>query len=119
MNISKHNYFGNKTIYALSTIFGQSAISLIRISGVDALNVLKKFDIQIEVKARFAHFVQLKLDNKIVDNCILLYFQSPNSFSGEDIIELHLHGSKAVINVVLKGLSEIAPFILNGMLQSR
>ena len=112
MSILKNHYFYNKTIYALSTIFGQSAISLIRISGVDALNVLKKFDIQVEVKARFAHFVQLKLDNKIVDNCILLYFQSPNSFSGEDIIELHLHGSKAVINLVLKGLSEIENFVM-------
>ena len=112
MNILKHSYFGNKTIYALSTIFGQSAISIIRVSGVDALNVLKKFDVQIELKARFAHFIQLKLDNKIVDNCILLYFQSPNSFSGEDIIELHLHGSKAVINLVLKGLSEIENFVM-------
>jgi tRNA modification GTPase len=127
MNISKYNFYRDRTVYALSTIFGQSAISIIRISGINATKVLEKFSIPFcksdcnrdiesnemkmrKLKPRFAHFVQLKLDDKIIDNCILLYFPGPSSFTGEDIIELHLHGSKAVINYVLQALSEIDSF---------
>jgi tRNA modification GTPase len=110
MNITSDNFFTNKTIYALSTVMGQSALAVVRISGPDALIVLKKFNIKREIKPRFAHYVQLVDGDKTIDNIVFIFFKGPNSFTGEDMVELHLHGGIAIINLVLKSLSEIDGF---------
>ena len=104
----------DKTIYALSTVLGKSGVAVIRISGSKAFDVVRlmtslKTD---EIKQRYAYFVKLKdiAGQQILDKCLLLYFKAPNSFTGEDIIELHTHGSRAVISAVLNNLSRIPDF---------
>ena len=104
----------DKTIYALSTVLGKSGVAIIRISGSKAFDVVRlmtslKTD---EIKPRYAYFVKLKdiAGQQILDKCLLLYFKAPNSFTGEDIIELHTHGSRAVISAVLNNLSRIPDF---------
>lgn len=104
----------DKTIYALSTVLGKSGVAVIRISGSKAFDVVRlmtslKTD---EIKLRYAYFVKLKdiAGQQILDKCLLLYFKAPNSFTGEDIIELHTHGSRAVISAVLNNLSRIPDF---------
>ena len=104
----------DKTIYALSTVLGKSGVAVIRISGSKAFDVVRlmtslKTD---EIKPRYAYFVKLKdiAGQQILDKCLLLYFKAPNSFTGEDIIELHTHGSRAVISAVLNNLSRIPYF---------
>ena len=104
----------DKTIYALSTVLGKSGVAVIRISGSKAFDVVRlmtslKTD---EIKPRYAYFVKLKdiAGQQILDKCLLLYFKAPNSFTGEDIIELHTHGSRAVISAVLNNLSRIPDF---------
>ena len=104
----------DKTIYALSTVLGKSGVAVIRISGSKAFDVVRlmtslKTD---EIKPRYAYFVKLKdiAGQQILDKCLLLYFKAPNSFTGEDIIELHTHGSRAVISAVLNNLSRIPCF---------
>ena len=104
----------DKTIYALSTVLGKSGVAVIRISGSKAFDVVRlmtslKTD---EIKPRYAYFVKLKdiAGQQILDKCLLLYFKAPNSFTGEDIIELHTHGSRAVISALLNNLSRIPYF---------
>lgn len=61
------------------------------------------------IKPRYAYFVSLKdvKNGNTLDKCHILYFKAPNSFTGEDIVEIQTHGSKAVISGVLSGLSEL------------
>ncbi len=101
----------NQTIYALSTVYGKSGVAVIRISGIDALKAVKlmtNIDTQT-IKPRYAYFAKLhNLDkSENLDECLVLYFKAPNSFTGEDIVEFQTHGSKAVIESVMKCLSEI------------
>ncbi|WP_341813363.1 tRNA uridine-5-carboxymethylaminomethyl(34) synthesis GTPase MnmE [Wolbachia endosymbiont (group B) of Germaria angustata] len=98
----------NETIFALSTVFGKSGVAVIRISGNYALKALNHFHIKKEIKPRFATLVDLYDDSsQLIDNGIIIYFPTPNSFTGEDVIELQVHGSKAVIKIILEELSKI------------
>lgn len=106
----------NKTIYALSTVYGKSGVAVIRISGKDAKQVIQQMtslDIK-KIKPRYAYFVDLKtiVSHETIDKCLLLYFKSPHSFTGEDIVELQIHGSKAVIALVMENISQINNFRL-------
>jgi len=105
----------NQTIYALSTVYGKSGVAIIRISGPKATEVIRLMtDIDIlSVKPRYAYFSDLKdMSGNLLDKPLLLYFKAPHSFTGEDVIELHIHGSKAVISSVLENLSTIDDFRL-------
>ncbi|OCA06520.1 tRNA uridine-5-carboxymethylaminomethyl(34) synthesis GTPase MnmE [Wolbachia endosymbiont of Trichogramma pretiosum] len=98
----------NETIFALSTVFGKSGVAVIRISGNYALKALNHFHIKKEIKPRFATLVDIYDDSsQLIDNGIIIYFPAPNSFTGEDVIELQVHGSKAVIKIILEELSKI------------
>ncbi|OAB81893.1 tRNA modification GTPase TrmE [Wolbachia endosymbiont of Laodelphax striatellus] len=98
----------NETIFALSTVFGKSGVAVVRISGNYALKALNHFHIKKEIKPRFATLVDLYDDSsQLIDNGIIIYFPTPNSFTGEDVIELQVHGSKAVIKIILEELSKI------------
>ncbi|MDG7056071.1 MAG: tRNA uridine-5-carboxymethylaminomethyl(34) synthesis GTPase MnmE [Wolbachia endosymbiont of Meromenopon meropis] len=98
----------SETIFALSTVFGKSGIAIIRISGSCALEVLKHFHIKKNIKPRFATLVDLCDDSgQLIDSGIIIYFPAPNSFTGEDVVELQVHGSKAVIKIILEKLSKV------------
>ena len=104
----------NKTIYALSTTFGKSGVAVIRISGAKAKSVISQMTSLDEqsIKPRYAYFIDLQDINHqcTIDKCLLLYFKAPCSFTGEDIVELQTHGSKAVIKSVLENLSQLPSF---------
>ena len=99
----------NKTIYALSTVFGKSGVAVIRISGSEVLNIIKQItDIDIKkIKSRFAYYTNIYSSDKkqVLDKSLVLYFRAPYSFTGEDILEIQCHGSKAVLNSVFKTIS--------------
>lgn len=97
-----------QTIYALSTTFGKSGVAVIRVSGQEVLTVIKTMtDIDtLKIIPRNAYFTKLKnKEGLILDKALVLYFKAPCSFTGEDIVEFHIHGSKAVIQSVLETLS--------------
>ncbi|MDN5248183.1 MAG: tRNA uridine-5-carboxymethylaminomethyl(34) synthesis GTPase MnmE [Wolbachia endosymbiont of Tyrophagus putrescentiae] len=97
-----------KTIFALSTVFGKSGVAVIRISGSKALRVVSHFNINKKIKPRFATLVDLyDSSDQLIDNGIMIYFPAPNSFTGEDVVELQTHGSKVVIKTILEELSKI------------
>ena len=103
----------NKTIFALSTVFGKSGVAVFRISGNNAIDAIKKLTDIKNPKPRHAYFTKIKnIDQQLVDYSVVLYFKGPNSFTGEDIVEIQSHGSKAIISSVLDSLSKIDNFRL-------
>jgi len=96
-------------IYALSSGRGPSGIAIIRISGKDTLKICKQITKIENIKSKevnFCKFYDPKNDNIIDPESILLWFPGPNSYTGDDLAELQIHGSNAVINSLLKVLSE-------------
>ena len=96
-------------IYALSSGRGPSGIAIIRISGNDTLNICQKLTKIKDVKVNMVNFCKFydPKNNSVIDpESILLWFPRPNSYTGDDLAELHVHGSNAVINTLLKVLSE-------------
>jgi tRNA modification GTPase len=118
-----------KTIYALSTPFGVSGVSIIRISGPSAKKVLeemtrggKKGDKRLPLpQARVSTVRSVVVPNydqklgeskktelergEVIDQGVVLYFEAGKSFTGEDLVELQLHGSISVIRDTLEALS--------------
>lgn len=99
------------TIYALSTVFGKSGVAVIRISGNEVLSIISKItSINVNtIKPRYAYFTDIinPTTKEILDKSLVLYFKAPYSFTGEDILEIQCHGSKAVLNSVLNVLSSL------------
>lgn len=91
----------NDTIFALSSGHGKSGVAVIRISGNDLHETFSNFINKSEFTNRHAYFCNLRdNNNELIDQCLAIYFPGPNSFTGQDVIELHTHGAPAVINAV-------------------
>ncbi len=87
----------NDTIVAISTTIGISALSIVRLSGKDALEIAKSITKSTNFKPRYAHLKYIyNNNNNVIDRCIVIYFKAPYSFSGEDIIEFQSHGGVSV-----------------------
>ena len=97
------------TIYALSTGSVKSGIAIIRISGPETKNVLNKITKINLPKPRHATLCKIydNEKNELIDQGMIMWFPGPNSYTGEDLAELHIHGSKAVISALLASLSKI------------
>ncbi len=96
-------------IYALSSGRGPSGIAIVRISGSETLKIcqnLTKSKNIMSNQVNFCKFYDPKNDNVIDPEALLLWFPGPNSYTGEDLAELQIHGSNAVINALLRVLSE-------------
>ena len=106
----------NRTIYALSTVFGKSGVAVIRISGSDALKAVSAMtELNVgKLRPRYAYFTSLRhtATGEVLDKMLLLWFKAPYSFTGEDVVELQIHGSKAVIAAVMDSLSRLENFRL-------
>jgi tRNA modification GTPase len=92
------------TIVAQASPPGKGGVSIIRISGRDSLDIAKKLFRKetISFKDKEVLFVNcFSEDKKLIDQGISLYFKSPKSFTGEDVIEFQCHGSPIVVDLVL------------------
>jgi len=91
------------TIAAIATPPGHGGVGIVRISGGLALEIALKITKKTTIKPRYAHFVACYDENQeIFDQAVLLFFQAPHSFTGEDIVEFQVHGSPWVLNEVLR-----------------
>ena len=97
------------TIYALSTGPGISGIGIIRVSGEDTKKVIELLTNTIIPEPRVATLRKINKINtsELIDEGIILWFPSPESYTGEDMAELHIHGSKAVIDALHASISEV------------
>lgn len=95
------------TIYALSTAPGKGGVAVIRVSGSSALQTYHDLTgKQDRPKPRVANYCQLShpQNKQLIDHAIAVFFEGPASFTGEDIIEYHIHGGQAVTSALLKAL---------------
>ena len=106
----------HQTIYALSTVYGKSGVAVVRVSGENALDSIRKMThLSAEtLRPREAYFCPLFdiKSREMLDKVLVIYFNTPHSFTGEDTVEIHCHGSKAVLGSVLENLSRIEGFRL-------
>ncbi len=95
------------TIYALSTVEGQSGVAIIRVSGPLSKKTIKTLTGK-EPKPRLITLAKIKtLNNKTIDEGLVVYFPKKQSFTGEEVAEFHIHGSTAIIEKLLKELGTI------------
>jgi tRNA modification GTPase len=94
------------TIYALSSGAPPAAIAVVRISGPRADATLEALAGQLP-KPRRATLAALRDGEQIIDNALILRFSGPNSATGENLAELHLHGGRAVVAAVQDALAEM------------
>ncbi|MGN0748651.1 MAG: tRNA uridine-5-carboxymethylaminomethyl(34) synthesis GTPase MnmE [Christensenellales bacterium] len=107
----------NKTICAISTPLGNSAINIIRMSGNKSLEIIKKFFSSKNLDYSKIEPRKMYLGNftngDISEKCLMVFFKGPNSFTGEDIVELQIHGgeflAKEILNVLSKECSLASP----------
>lgn len=99
----------NSTIFALATAPAKSGVAIIRISGARAAPALVLLTNAPCPPANFAKYCVIRnpSSSNIIDKGLAIYFKSPHSFTGEDVVELHLHGSIAIIREVLEVFSTI------------
>lgn len=91
-------------IVAIATPYGESAIGALRLSGAHVWERIKdSILIKGNPKPRYAHFVKVKdIDGSILDEGILIYYPSPHSYTGEDMVELFLHGNPLILKKALE-----------------
>ena len=97
------------TIYALSSGPGVSGIAVIRISGKETSKVIKLLTGKNVQKPRVATLRKINKINtsELIDEGIILWFPGPESYTGEDMAEIQVHGSKAVIDALHTSISNI------------
>ena len=97
------------TIYALSTGPGVSGVAIVRVSGPEASEVIKLLTGKELPKPRMATLRKINNINtsELIDEGIVIWFPGPESYTGEDMAEIHIHGGKAVILAVQNEISKI------------
>lgn len=100
------------TIVAIATPQGNGGIGIIRISGVDALSIAKKLT-KKRLKPRYATFCNIYSTNEIIDHGIVIFFNSPNSYTGENVVEIQAHGNPFILNLIIKATLEYGARIAN------
>ena len=89
------------TITAIATPSGRGGIGIVRVSGTKTKDIFKALT-GLSPKARLVQFVSFKsFDQKTIDKGIALYFKAPASYTGEDVMECHAHGSRIVLGMLL------------------
>jgi len=97
------------TIYALSSGPGVSGVAIVRVSGQDTKKVIELLTNKAPIAPRVATLRKINKINtsELIDEGIVLWFPGPESYTGEDMAEFHIHGSKAVVEVLQASISEI------------
>lgn len=102
------------TIFAPATPPGRSGVAVFRLSGPKAAEALAQLSGKPVPEPRRAALRTLKnpQTDELIDHALVLYFQAPNSFTGEDVVELHTHGGGAVSKMLIAALSSLPGFMM-------
>ena len=97
------------TIYALSTGPGIAGIAVIRVSGKNTSKVIKKLTKRDLPTPRVATRVKYSKNGEknLIDEGVIIWFPGPNSYTGEDLAEFHVHGSRAVVKSMHEAISKV------------
>ncbi len=92
------------SIYGLATPLGRSAISVIRVSGASLpVGFMSSLSLSNRPNTRFVKTIKFK---ELSDQCLILYFKSPNSYTGENIVEIHCHGNPVIVTEIFEWLED-------------
>ena len=94
------------TIFALSSGKLPSGVAVIRVSGNEVQNIIKSIRGKVPPARMMAYGPLYSLEHEFLDSALTVFFPAPNSFTGEDCVEFHLHGGKAVVARFLNELSK-------------
>ena len=93
----------NDTIAAIATAHGVGSIAIVRLSGEQSLTIALKLSQRQALQPRYATLTSLHHENgTLIDEAIVIYFQNPKSFTGEDVVEFQCHGGMIVAQSVLR-----------------
>ncbi len=119
-----------ETIVALATPLGRSGIGVIRLSGADSLSISRLLSNDENFSPQPRHATLKKIyeieSGELIDETIITYFQSPQSFTGEDVIEIASHGSPVILRQVIDNclkldarMAEAGEFSLRALINGR
>lgn len=89
------------TIFALATAQGKAGVAVIRVSGPDAFAVARHLSGELPAHRATSLRAIVDEDGQVLDQALILRFDGPKSFTGENVVELHLHGSIAIVRSIL------------------
>jgi tRNA modification GTPase len=95
-----------QTVFALSSGQPPAAIAIVRISGPSARDALAAL-CSVEIEPRRPRLADLRFAGELLDRALILFFPGPNSATGDDLAELHLHGGRAVVAAVEAALASL------------
>lgn len=96
------------TIFALASAPGRAGVAVIRVSGAESKKCIKILTGKENFKDRVAYYHTLRdCAGQILDHALIISFTEPKSFTGEDVVEFHVHGGRAVVEAVCQELSAI------------
>jgi tRNA modification GTPase len=119
-----------ETIVALITPLGRSGIGVIRLSGENSLAITRKLicdeNFTFELRRATLKKIYEIESGELIDEVIITYFQSPNSFTGEDVIEIASHGSPVILRQIIDNclnldarMAKAGEFSLRGLMNGR
>jgi len=112
--------YTTSTIFALSSAPGKAGVAVFRISGPNSVRALGKL-IKKSTSEILEQFEERKLYNRkiyeysngdLIDHAMVIYFKAPASFTGEDVVEIHTHGSIAIINLLSASLLSMKDIVM-------
>lgn len=102
------------TIVAITTPPGRGGVGIVRLSGPKSYSIVKKLSNQKEITPRNAYYCKfMGTKSDLIDQGILLYFKAPNSFTGEDVAELQVHGAPIVLDQLISTCVDLGARIAN------
>lgn len=100
--MSESTYFQD-TIVAIATPPGRGGVGIIRLSGPQSYSIAMQLNGDKSLPVRVATFACFySQDNELIDQGLMLYFKAPNSFTGEEVVEIHAHGSPIVLDILCR-----------------
>jgi len=96
------------TIFAPATAAGRAGVAVIRISGAKAVKALDRLGVKTPSPRTMTRAaLRAPGQTDVLDDALVVWFPGPRSFTGEDVVELHVHGGRAVLDGVLSALNAI------------
>ncbi|WP_020413888.1 tRNA uridine-5-carboxymethylaminomethyl(34) synthesis GTPase MnmE [Microbulbifer variabilis] len=102
----KQQSLNRETIAAVATAPGRGGIGIIRLSGANALQVAQKICGAKPLEPRYVHYRNFYHGEQLIDQGLALFFPGPNSFTGEDVVELQGHGGPVILDQLLQAAIE-------------
>ena len=93
------------TFVAPATPYGHSGIAIIRLNGPNAQKIIQSLSKNYKIQNRSPRLVSLyNLKNTVIDECIVTHYEKPNSYTGDDLIEISCHGNPSIIDALLDSI---------------